>query len=115
MKARYIALLLTPLFSTAVWAGAGYTGPGAQSANTVAAAQAASDDTPVVLQGHIIQKLKDEKYEFKDTTGSITVEIDDEDLPPVAFNDKTLVKLTGEVDRSLVGRDIDVDTVEIIN
>ncbi|KAA0949068.1 MULTISPECIES: NirD/YgiW/YdeI family stress tolerance protein [unclassified Pseudomonas] len=116
MKTRYLALLLAPLFSTAALAGAGYTGPGAQSVVTVAGAQAASDDTPVVLQGHIVSRLKDhEKYEFKDTTGTIAVEIDDEDLPPVPFNEKTQVKLTGEVDKGLMSREIDVDRVEIIN
>ncbi|MER1156793.1 NirD/YgiW/YdeI family stress tolerance protein, partial [Pseudomonas aeruginosa] len=47
-------------------------------------------------------------------TGSMKVEIDDEDFPPVEINDKTRVKLTGEVDRDLVGREIDVEFVEVI-
>ncbi|MDH1054395.1 YgiW/YdeI family stress tolerance OB fold protein [Aquipseudomonas alcaligenes] len=112
MQARYLTLLIAPLFSTAVLA-AGYTGPGAQASNSVSAAQAAGDDAHVVLQGHITRKLGDEKYEFKDSTGTITVEIDDEDLPPVAFDDKTLVKLSGEVDKGLLQREVDVDRLEI--
>ena len=49
MKRLTLALLLTPLFSTAVLA-AGYTGPGATvQVTTVAAALDAADDTPVVL------------------------------------------------------------------
>ncbi|AMR65657.1 MULTISPECIES: YgiW/YdeI family stress tolerance OB fold protein [Pseudomonadaceae] len=112
MQARYLTLLIAPLFSTAVLA-TGYTGPGAQASNSVLAAQAAGDDAHVVLQGHITRKLGDEKYEFKDSTGTITVEIDDEDLPPVAFDDKTLVKLTGEVDKGLLQREVDVDRLEI--
>lgn len=115
MQARYLTLLIAPLFSTAVLA-AGYTGPGAQASNSVSAAQAAQaagDDAHVVLQGHITRKLGDEKYEFKDSTGTITVEIDDEDLPPVAFDDKTLVKLSGEVDKGLLQREVDVDRLEI--
>ncbi|MGE8394902.1 NirD/YgiW/YdeI family stress tolerance protein [Pseudomonas sp. BIGb0427] len=115
MKTRYLALLLAPLFSTTALA-AGYTGPGAQSVTTVAAANDAADDTPVVLQGYVIKKVNnDDKYEFKDTTGTITVEIDDEDLPAVAFNDKTKVKLTGEVEKHLMSREVDVDLVEVIN
>ncbi len=43
------------------------------------------------------------------------VEIDDEDFPPMEINDKTRVKLTGEVDRDLVGREIDVEFVEVIS
>ncbi len=115
MKARYLAILLAPLFSTAALA-AGYTGPGAQPITTVAAANEAADDTPVVLQGFVTKKLNnDDKYEFKDNTGTITVEIDDEDLPPTPFNDKTRVKLTGEVEKNLMSREVDVDLVEILN
>ncbi|MBK5538592.1 NirD/YgiW/YdeI family stress tolerance protein [Pseudomonas sp. TH05] len=114
MKTRYLVLLLAPLFSTAALA-VGYTGPGAHAVTTVAAANDAADDTPVVLQGHVTKKLNnDDKYEFKDASGTITVEIDDEDLPPVAFNEKTRVKLTGEVEKSLMKREIDVDLVEIV-
>ena len=51
MKAKYLALLAVPLFSTAVMASS-YTGPGATAQiNTVAAALEAADDAPVVLQG----------------------------------------------------------------
>ena len=115
MKTRYLALILAPLFSTAALA-AGYTGPGAQAVTTVAAANDAADDTPVVLQGFVTKKINnDDKYEFKDNTGTITVEIDDEDLPPTPFNDKTKVKLTGEVEKHLMSREVDVDMVEIIN
>jgi uncharacterized protein (TIGR00156 family) len=115
MKARYLTLLLAPLFSTAVLA-AGYTGPGAQPVTSVAAAKEAADDTPVVLQGFVTKKINnDDKYEFKDNTGTLTVEIDDEDLPATPFNDKTKVKLTGEVEKHLVNREVDVDTVELVN
>ena len=36
-------------------------------------------------------------------------------MPAVAFNDKTKVKLTGEVEKGLLKREIDVDQVEILN
>ncbi|MGE8417141.1 YgiW/YdeI family stress tolerance OB fold protein [Pseudomonas sp.] len=115
MKARYLALLLAPLFSTAALA-AGYTGPGAQPVTTVAAANDAADDTPVVLQGYVVKKVNnDDKYEFKDNTGTITVEIDNEDMPTVPFNEKTKVKLTGEVEKHLMSREVDVDLIEVIN
>ncbi|WP_412460948.1 YgiW/YdeI family stress tolerance OB fold protein [Pseudomonas sp. SC11] len=115
MKIRYLPLILAPLFSTVALA-AGYTGPGAQSITTVAAAKEAADDTPVVLQGYITKKVNnDDKYEFKDNTGTITVEIDNEDLPVTPFNEKTKVKLTGEVEKHLMSREVDVDIVEIIN
>ncbi|MBT8767806.1 NirD/YgiW/YdeI family stress tolerance protein [Metapseudomonas boanensis] len=115
MKARYLALLTAPLFSTAVLASS-YTGPGAAAQiSTVAAALEAADDAPVVLQGQIVRRLKGDIYEFKDVSGTIKVEIDDEDWPPQAIDDKATVKLTGEVDRDLMGREVDVEFVERVN
>ena len=115
MKAKYLALLAAPLFSTAVFASS-YTGPGATSQiTTVAAALEVSDDAPVVLQGQIVRRIKGDIYEFKDATGTMKVEIDDEDWPPMSIDDKATVRLTGEVDRDLMGREVDVEFVERVN
>ena len=70
---------------------------------------------PVVLQGQIVKRLQDELYEFKDASGTIHVEIDDEDWPPQAISETARVKLTGEVDRDLMNREIDVELVELVN
>lgn len=115
MKAKYLALLAAPLFSTAVMASS-YTGPGATAQiSTVAAALEAADDAPVVLKGRIVQRIKGDIYEFKDATGTMKVEIDDEDWPPMPIGEKDTVKLTGEVDRDLTGREVDVEFVERVN
>ena len=115
MKIRHLALILAPLFSTGAFA-AGYTGPGAQSVTTVAAANDAADDTPVVLQGFVTKKINnDDKYEFKDASGTIQVEIDDEDWPNQTVSETAKVRLTGEVDKDFNSREIDVDRVELIN
>ena len=114
MKRLTIALLLAPLFSTAAMA-TGYTGPGATTqVTTVAAALDAADDTPVVLQGQIVKRLQDELYEFKDASGTINVEIDDEHWPAQAISETATVKITGEVDRDLMSREIDVEYLELI-
>ena len=115
MKRSILVLLLAQLLSAAVLAE-GYTGPGAiTQVSTVAAALDAADDTPVVLQGQIAKRLQDELYEFKDATGTIQIEIDNEDWPAQAVSERAMVKLTGEVDRDLTSREIDVDSVELIN
>ncbi|KRW61189.1 YgiW/YdeI family stress tolerance OB fold protein [Pseudomonas sp. TTU2014-080ASC] len=123
---RFALVLLAPLFSTAVLAANGYSGPGAQPSTgytgpgaqiqvtTVAQALKAGDDTPVVLQGQITKRLNDEMYQFKDATGTIEVEIDDELWPAQAVSETATVRLTGEVDRDLVGREIDVEYLEVI-
>lgn len=114
MKRFALALLLAPLFSAAALA-TGYTGPGATTQiSTVAAALDAADDTPVVLQGQIVKRLQDELYEFKDASGTINVEIDDEHWPAQAISETATVKLSGEVDRDLMSREIDVEYLELV-
>ena len=53
----------------------GFKGPGL-SVSTVAQALDMHDDSPVVLQGSIQQNLGDEKYLFKDATGTVVADID---------------------------------------
>lgn len=114
MKRTILALVLTPLLAGSVLA-AGYTGPGSdQYISTVAGALKASDDAPVVLEGRIIKRLNNERYEFQDATGTIQVEIDDDEWPGQAISEATEVRLFGEVDRHLTSREIDVERIEII-
>src|SRR5690606_16587769 len=83
-----------------------YTGPDARktgprsTAHTVAEVLGdARDDRPVELTGHLLRQTGDELYLFKDDTGEITVEIDDEDFPANRPVDASvLVKLRGEID-----------------
>jgi len=116
MKRICLALLVAPMFCATAFAANGYTGPSSvATSKTVAEAMKAADDTPVVLTGQITKKLSNETYEFKDATGTIQVEIDDEDLPGQPFDDKHTLRLTGEVDKHLTSREIDVDRAEIVN
>ena len=54
----------------------GYTGPAATT--TVMEALELRDDANVILEGNIVKYIGGEKYEFKDKTGSLTLEIDDD-------------------------------------
>jgi uncharacterized protein (TIGR00156 family) len=97
-------------------AQAQYAGPTELQAGKVSAVlQDPKDDENVVLQGHLLRQLGDEKYQFSDGTGEIVVEIDDDDLPKEAIDEKTRVELRGEVD---TGRDrppeIEVDEVRVL-
>lgn len=69
------------------------------------------DDTIVIIEGNIVKSLGDEKYLFKDSTGSIKVEIDDEDWGGQAIRPEDVVKIYGEVDRGIFKVEIDVDKV----
>lgn len=81
---------------------------------SVAQVKKMRDDTPVIVQGNIIQRMGDEKYLFRDGTDSVIVEIDDEDWGGVDVRATDTVKLYGEVDAGLFKTEIDVDRIERI-
>lgn len=56
------------------------------------------DNTPVKLQGQVVKSLGDEKYQFRDKTGVITVDIDDELWQGRPVSPTTHITLIGEVD-----------------
>ena len=57
------------------------------------------------------QNLGDEKYTFQDKTGSVTIEIDDDDWDGVDVTPADLVEIQGEVDKGWTSFEIDVDTI----
>lgn len=86
----------------------------APAQSTVKQALTLKDDTPVKLKGYVVKALGDEKYQFQDHTGSITVDIDDELWRGQPVSAKTPVTLTGEVDIDYLPSkrvEIDVDTL----
>lgn len=108
-----------------------YTGPSAAAAttgsiavpsvtanvSTVEQALAAPDDAVAVIEGFIVNRLKHEHYTFRDDAGkTIEIDLDDKYLPPGRqINDKTRVRITGEVDRHRFrANDIDVKRIEIL-
>lgn len=125
MKLKALAaLLVSSLLATSAMAATyasptaqrtGYAGPSAEPEATVAQARSAADGTYAVLEGRITKRLSHhEHYEFTDTTGSITVDIDDEDWPEQIVDENTKVRIYGEVDKDFSGTDIDVDYIVIV-
>lgn len=94
-----------------------FVGPSAGAAagpTTVREAAEANSDTDVVLTGHIIAHQRDDYFTFKDDTGTMTVEIERHAFRRQKVTPETKVRLTGEVERGIRGRYIDVDRVEIV-
>lgn len=91
---------------------AGYVGPSA-ALTTVKQAKEMRDDTPVILEGKIEKSLGGEKYTFTDSTGSITVEIDNDDWNGVTVNENDIVLIKGEVDKDFTKVEIDVDSISL--
>jgi uncharacterized protein (TIGR00156 family) len=109
-------LIACTVFCVPALATAQYLGPGATSeVTTVLAANNAADDTPATLEGRLVRKLSHDEYEFRDDTGSMRVEIDDDVLSMGrAIDASTKLRLIGEVDRSMVAVEIDVKRIEIV-
>ena len=91
----------------------GFQGPGL-TVITVSEALKLNDDAPVKLSGKIEKSLGNEKYLFKDATGSITIEIDDEDWNGVNATPETEIIITGEIDKDMLrDAEVDVDMVTL--
>ena len=91
----------------------GFQGPGL-APMSVADALKLNDDIAVVLVGQIERSLGDEKYLFKDASGTVTVEIDNEDWRGLNVTPQDTVILNGEIDKEMFkDTKIDVDSIAL--
>ena len=85
---------------------------------SIAEAKKAVDETHVMLEGTIVEKLAghDDKYRFKDDVGdTIIVEIDDEVFDGRTVTPSIKIRITGEVDAErLRDNEIDVKRIDIL-
>lgn len=94
-----------------------YTGPGSTpTINDIAAIIANPvDDSRVELTGYLTNKIDDETYTFSDGKDSIQVEIESRDMPDVQINEKTKVKILGEVESgAFETTEIEVEKISVI-
>jgi uncharacterized protein (TIGR00156 family) len=93
--------------------------PNAETASgtvsTAADAREAADETPVVLTGRIVERLRAEHYRFVDDTGEIRLDVSEEIWRGVRVDPQTPVRVTGETDRALTGMEIWVHSIEVID
>ena len=98
--------------------GGGFQGPTAGiQADTVAKALKAWDDAPVMLTGHIVERVagSDDKYNFRDATGTIVVEIDHEVFAGRTVTPADRVRLSGKLDKEMMDpTKVDVKILEIL-
>jgi uncharacterized protein (TIGR00156 family) len=70
---------------------------------TAAEARTLADESPVRLQRKVIQALKENSYEFQDSTGTITVEINHRAWNGVSVTDQDTVEITEKIDNFFLG------------
>jgi uncharacterized protein (TIGR00156 family) len=79
---------------------------------TAAEARTLADESPVRLQGKIIQALKENSYEFQDSTGTITVEINRRAWNGVSVANQDTVEITGKIDKFFSRRSVEVRQIQ---
>lgn len=115
MKKLSLLMLGTAVLLYAGSAAAGFNGPSDASAVTVEQAKKMKDDSHVVLRGNIEKHLGGEDYLFKDATGTIKIEIDDDDWKGLDVSAKDTVEIRGEVDTHFSKpTDIEVDSIRLV-
>ncbi len=109
-----LSLLLTFVMTTPV--SAAFDGPGAAPVvKDSASAATAAKDSPDTLEGNLVRKVKDELYLFKDGSGEVLVEIDDDLMTGRNITPENKVRLHGDVDREDGRPSIEVETLEVLN
>lgn len=88
----------------------GFTGPG-PALVTVLQALDLQDNTHVTLQGNIVQRLGNDTYLFKDNTGAIHVEIEDDNWKGQNIGPDDLVELSGKIDKNRNSTEMDVKRI----
>ncbi len=86
-----------------------------QAVSKVSEVAAMNDDQYVVLQGKLVKQVGKEDFLFRDASGEINVEIERKAWAGQEITPNNEVKLYGEVDKSLVGTEVEVHRVEKVN
>jgi len=109
-----MSVLFASLFSMSAFAA--FVGPGATSIQTITAKEALelADDSKVALQGTLVKQTAEEHYLFKDQSGEVMVEIEDEDFRQVTVTPQDNVRITGEIDKEWTETKIEVERIELI-
>lgn len=114
------AVLLSLVFVVSV-ASAQFTGPstgtsrGSPTVTTAAGVASLLEGTDVTLTGHIVAHVRSDHFTFRDASGEVRVEIDDDIWKGRKVGPETRVRITGEVDRDRSGRYVDVEALELVN
>lgn len=115
MKKTTLFLILASSMTINAWAGKAdhvVIQEAAKNHVQIVQAKKLADETAVTLTGTLVKQIDAEKFELKDATGTILLEIDDDisRVTPVKVGDK--VKVVGEVDTHRY-KPTDIEVVKI--
>ncbi|SHN60469.1 NirD/YgiW/YdeI family stress tolerance protein [Desulfovibrio litoralis] len=90
------------------------SGWGSLTLTTIAKAITLPDDTQVILEGTVTPLNRRERYELRDATGTVVVDIDDDIMGRAPLAKGQRIRVFGEVDIKRNSIEIDANRIEII-
>lgn len=80
---------------------------------TVEQVRGLSDNSPVVIRGYLLRQNGENSYVFQDNTGTINLEIDEEDWNGLTVSPTDMVEIWGEVDKNGMSvMEVDVSAIK---
>ena len=107
------ALLVVTAFPNATFAE--FLGPGAMAAISVEAAKGLPAESRVILEGHIVDELDPGFFRFRDASGAMKIEIDEEIWRGRPVDPGDQVRIHGAVDQSRLETEIDASHLEVMS
>lgn len=113
-KISLLALMAVNLITLSSIANADTMQPPAKPIPTKATIEQAKnmpDNSFIIIEGTITSDLGNETYVLTDSTGSINIEIDDEEWNGISPNTEEIIMIQGEVDKDGNLTEIDVEEI----
>lgn len=83
---------------------------------TVATVKQMNDNAWFTLEGHIVKQVREEKYIFRDQSGEIEVEIDNDKWKGRKVDPSTKIRIAGKVEKEwLRSMEVEVKRIELVD
>lgn len=112
MKVSKVSVFgLLTLMSISSFTMAAYNGPQGQGTVSVAQLKSLADDSWVTLEGRLVQYLGDDNYIFRDASGQVKVEIDQDVWRGTDVGPNDRIRIFGELDHNWNRAKVDVESL----
>lgn len=112
---------ITALFSTALFLSACTPQPQPQvfgdtagKMTTIAQTKSMHDDSRVVLEGYIVAQIDDDDFTFKDNTGTIRIDVEDQAWNGLNVTKNDKIRIHGKLDKEFTNSSIEVYQIELV-
>ena len=109
-----LLFMTTSCFAATNSFGGGFQDTTNANLTTVSQAIKMNDNTYLKLQGTLEKQISDDKYIFKDSTGTMTIEIDSDKWAGQVIRPGDKIEISGEVEKKFNSIKVDVDSVKKI-